>query len=740
MTDQTTHRIAVLLFTDLVDSVGLQGRMGTNQYAEILRRHDDLFRGLMAGTQGRILKHTGDGFLAEFSVASEAVSVALAFQLLLHREQWGFDGVTVRVGLHQGEVIAVEDLADVEGNLASPLAVGMAVNIAARIMDMAAGGQILMSRAVYENARHYVRQHPPVAGLGSNELPELEWRNQGEYLLQGAPEPVGIFQVGADGIAPMDAPGQTRKARRLPEGQGSSRMTTRELPVEEIDSSDIFISFSHLDDLSIHDDEPGWITRLHRTLEIRMGQLTGKPVKVWRDPKNHQRDDFNPEVGKRLQHARALVPVLSPPFVRSDGCREEVRSFCSGTQALGEFELNGRPRIFKVVKTPVDNAQFDPDLRDVFYNLMAFDFFEQDQGGHLIEFDESFGEDSRRRFLHRVYDLAHEISATFEPASGDGDAVSGVASVGKKRTVYLAETTAELTDKRDQVRREFLERGYRVLPEHPLPKESAALLKQVRRAMAESDLALHLLGSQYGRIPEGSEQSVAEIQCRAEAEGDRAIPRIIWAPASDYFEDARQLAFVRQVEQGEMGYWQVEFLRGSIEQLKRLAIKTFDKQGAIVGGRGLLLPSNESLEQVDESEEKVIYVVCEAADEQAVEPLEDYLYEQGFEVKVPPFDGDPAAFAAVHQQQLTLCDAVLVYFGSASAQWAEMKLMDLRKAPGLGRRAQFLAQGVYIAPPTSRRKERFRSRAAIVMQGSENDFDPAVLDPFIQKIQENSKR
>ncbi|MGK0185552.1 MAG: class 3 adenylate cyclase [Verrucomicrobiales bacterium] len=742
MSNQTTHRIAVLLFTDLVDSVGMQGRLGTNRYAAILMRHDDLFRGLIQGTSGRILKHTGDGFLADFSVASEAVSVALAFQMLLHREDWGSEGVAVRVGLHQGEVIAVSDLA-MEDERSSPLAVGMAVNLAARIMDMAKGGQILMSRAVYESARHYVRQHPPVVGVGSNEMPELEWRNQGEYILQGAAEPVGIFQVGADGIAPMDAPGQTKKARRLPDGQGSSRMATRELPVEEVDSSDIFISFSHLDDLSAHEDEPGWVTRLHRTLEIRMGQLTGQPVKVWRDPKHDHEDDFDPEVGLRLKNARAFVPVLSPPFLQADGCREEVRSFCNGTRAEGEFEMNGRPRVFKVMKTPVDQSQFEPDLRNVFDNLMGFDFFEQGSSGYLVEFDESFGEDSRRRFLHRVYDLAHEINATFQPpggGSGGGDGVSAEEGVGAKakRTVYLAETTSDLQDKRDQVRREFLERGYRVLPEHPLPREVNALHEQIQAAMAESDLVLHLLGTRYGRIPEGSEQSIAEIQCRTEPETKRVIPRIIWASTNDEFEDEQQKAFVRQVEQGEMGYREVEFLRGSIEQLKRLAIKTLGKESVVAVSRP---PKQESdAEPVAFEGEKVVYIVCEEADEEAVEPLEDFLYEQGFEVKVPPFDGDPAAFTSVHQQQLTLADAVLVYYGSASAQWAEMKLMDVKKAPGLGRRQPFLAQGVYIAPPKTRRKSRFRSRSAIVMQADGDEFDPQSLAPFVQKIRENSQR
>ena len=727
MTDQTPHRIAVLLFTDIVDSVGLQGRLGTNRYAQILRRHDELFRSLIKGTSGRILKHTGDGFLADFSVASEAVSLALVFQFLLHREDWGSEGVAVRVGLHQGEVIAVDEASEAE---LSPLAVGMAVNLAARIMDLGSGGQILMSREVYENARHYVRQHPSVPGVGSTELPELEWRNHGEYLLQGAAEPVGIFQVGADGFAPMDSPGQSKKARRVPDSSGSSRLTTPELPVEEIESSDIFISFSHLDDLPIHHDEPGWITRLHRTLEIRLGQLTGKPVKVWRDPKHDRRDDFDPEVGERLHSAKAFVPVLSPPFAHSDGCQKEVMSFFEGARAAGKYEMNGRPRVFKVVKTPVDEAQFPSPLSDVFSNLMGFQFFEQDGRGHLTEFDESFGEDSRRRFLHRVYDLAHEINATFDPAAGG----RGGTVETQQHTVYLAETGGELQDKRDQVRREFIERGYRVLPEHPLPMEAATMRGQVEKAMAESDLVVHLLGSGYGMIPEGSDQSVAELQCRIIPNVERELPRIIWAPSGNEFEDERQEAFVRQVEQGEMGYRNVEFLRGSIEQLKRLAIKALEEDAAPPAA-----PTEPEQELLIPIEDKVIYIVCEAGDEEAVEPIEDYLFEQGFEVKVPPFDGDPAVFTSVHQQQLTLCDAVLVYYGSASAQWAEMKLMDVRKAPGFGRRNPFAALGVYIAPPKTRRKARFRSRSAIVMQGDEDGFDPASLKPFIDKLREHSK-
>ena len=38
-----------------------------------------------------------------------------------------------------------------------------------------------------------------------------------------------------------------------------------------------------------------------------------------------------------------------------------------------------------------------------------------------------------------------------------------------------------------------------------------------------------------------------------------------------------------------------------------------------------------------------------------------------------------------HQDNLKFCDGVLIFFGAASGQWVEMKLMDLLKAPGYGR-------------------------------------------------------
>ena len=170
-----------------------------------------------------------------------------------------------------------------------------------------------------------------------------------------------------------------------------------------------------------------------------------------------------------------------------------------------------------------------------------------------------------------------------------------------------------------------------------------------------------------------------------------------------------------------------EILSGRIEQLKNLVIKRLTTPppppppSAAVSGA-------ESLRR--------IYLLCEKADEEAVEPLQDFLYEQGFEVKVPAFDGDDDRFEEIHQENLRLCDAVLIYFGEASSQWVEFKLLDLLKAPGYGRAKPWLSQGVYVAPPDNRRKQRFKTRSALMMR-QDNDFDPTLLAPFIQPLQPN---
>ena len=62
---EQTSRVVVLLFTDIVDSVDMQQRLGTQTYTEILQQHDELFREALDPIPDSVLyQDTGDGQLA----------------------------------------------------------------------------------------------------------------------------------------------------------------------------------------------------------------------------------------------------------------------------------------------------------------------------------------------------------------------------------------------------------------------------------------------------------------------------------------------------------------------------------------------------------------------------------------------------------------------------------------------------------------------------------------------------
>lgn len=102
-----------------------------------------------------------------------------------------------------------------------------------------------------------------------------------------------------------------------------------------------------------------------------------------------------------------------------------------------------------------------------------------------------------------------------------------------------------------------------------------------------------------------------------------------------------------------------------------------------------------------------VYLICDHRDLEAIAPLDDYLYNQGFEVILPLFEGDEALVRQFHQDQLQLCDVAIIYCGNVSESWVQIKLGDLRKASGYGRSKPMLAKGIYMGEPYTQQKRRW---------------------------------
>ena len=492
--------------------------------------------------------------------------------------------------------------------------------------------------------------------------------------------------------------------------------------------NDVFISYAHIDDQPMLEGQRGWISQFHRSLEVRMAQLLGQELKIWRDPKLQGSDLFDDALTKQFSDSKVLVSVLTPRYVRSDWCRRELEEFVRLAGAQGAVTTDNKSRVFKVVKTPVAPHDIPPQLTDLFSRLLGFEFYEIDtETGKLREFDETFGLVARQRFFERIYDLAHEMCAalkTFEPTPG----ASAVRLSDK--TVYLATTTLELQPERDKIRRELLERGHRVLPDAPLPSLSSEIETAVKSCLGQCSVAVHLLGRHYGTTPEDAAESVPALQLRwsAEAASQRALPRLIWLPGAGETTDERQRAFLTEIQDLPKWHFSADLFEGNLTALKKdllAKLSPAEKKTPVPAAPTATLTGPAR-----------VYLMCETADEPAVMALEDFLFAQGLEVCLPAGDGDSADASTLHRENLLSCDGVLVFYGSAPRAWVDIKLRDVLKAPGYGRTTPIAVQGVYIAPPLDQRKERFRSHDTHVIHAQSDFTANATLTKFVQALKE----
>jgi class 3 adenylate cyclase len=159
------------LFTDVVGSVALW-EQAPGAMHEALQRHDAVVREAVARQDGYVMSTAGDAFHVVFDRAAQAAEAAVDAQRRLAAEPWP-DGaaIAVRMGIHTGEAL------ERDGDYFGP-----AVNLTARLMDLAQGSQVVISAATKE-----------VVG---RDLPaDVDIVDLGDHLLRGLQLPQRVYAL-----------------------------------------------------------------------------------------------------------------------------------------------------------------------------------------------------------------------------------------------------------------------------------------------------------------------------------------------------------------------------------------------------------------------------------------------------------------------------------------------------------------------------------------------------------------
>lgn len=484
--------------------------------------------------------------------------------------------------------------------------------------------------------------------------------------------------------------------------------------------SDAFISYAHIDNVGLSESHKGWVANLHRALETKVSQLLGRRSRIWRDPKLAGNDVLDDTLFEQLRKVAVLISILSPGYLRSQWGQKELAEFCRACEAQGGLRIQEKARLFKVLKTPVPLQQLSPELQAV----IGYEFFKVDpESGRVRELDEIFGPAAERDFWLKLDDLAHDVSVLLQMMDTSPDALAPV----DRGTVYVAETTSDLREQRDAIRRDLQQHGYTVLPTRALPLSIDEATVAIREDLALARMSIHMIGRHYSLVPEGSVKSLQELQndLAIERAGSGSFVRLVWIPRDLKVADERQLQMMQQLRMDQRSHAGADLLETSLEEL-RTAIDTWlTRAGKATTPAPVPASSAPGAAQV--------YLLYDSRDADGITPWADFLFKEEFEVIHPVFSGDEADIRQYHEENLRTCDGVVIFYGAANEPWLRRKLAELQKSAGYGRTKAMPEIVIYLIPPETPEKARFRTHKALVVP-QWTGLSPDALQPFVAML------
>lgn len=455
-------------------------------------------------------------------------------------------------------------------------------------------------------------------------------------------------------------------------------------------SPDVFISYPHLSNKDNNAGQNGWVARFHKDLQIELDDLLGREAVVWRDNKMSFGTFLADSISEHLSKTKVLLCVLSPAYIKSNWCRRELEEFRCLAEKSGGLKVGEQSRIIPVVKTPIDQDALG------FGETIFCEFFDTDD---VAGAPQTFSPDENG-YKHQIYkqkmrQIAWSITQVLNALPDNNRA-------DLARTIYLAETSSDIATERNRVKQELEDRKLIVLPAEPLPRNDAAEYAAiVEQNLAHSFLSIHLLGRNYGLIPEGANgKSIVQIQndlAAKRSSTDNSFRRVIWIPKDLANAEAAQIEFLDRLRTDDNALMGAEIVERYFEDLKTRLLQLLIKG-----------PAKRETDNLVR-----IYLMCDSQDEESLELVGRFLFQKGYEVILPP---EKSGMLKYHKKSLLSCDAALTIYGKVGFDWVQERYVDsVDKVKGWGREARISLRAILpTAPETFRKKQLFFQQAKIL--------------------------
>ena len=489
--------------------------------------------------------------------------------------------------------------------------------------------------------------------------------------------------------------------------------------------SDIFISYAHVDDEPVNATDLGWVTSFVRGFKVQLGRKLGRndAFKLWMDHGLHKSEPVTVQILESVRRSAILVILLSPGYIASPWCRQELAEFLNIIR--GRAESN----VFIVEIDCTEGCQHPPELSD----RDVFRFWVRDPvsgAPHTLGWPRPTSND--HEYYSAVDDLVHQIvealrrlghAATSHDASAAAPPTSGASMNGfvepqtgfqHQSTVYLAQVTDDLDIERNNVRRFLEQAGLRVVPRGWYSLDAATFRRSAAADIATADLFVQLLSGVTGKRPPDLTEGYAK--CQLQLALDASKPVLQWRgfsldPAT--VEDEAQRTMLESPTVRAEGIEDFkEAVRHRIDELRQPPPKKSSSQA-------------------------FVFVDMDSSDRPLAEKVCDILDRNGAGYVLPAQTDDPGEYRRDLEENFASCNALIVIYGSTTATWVRNHLLESRKA--FARRAlPPRALAVFQGPPAPKGQLPVKFPSMTVLD-CQQGVDEAVVLKFLQSLDEQPK-
>jgi hypothetical protein len=404
---------------------------------------------------------------------------------------------------------------------------------------------------------------------------------------------------------------------------------------------DVFVSFANNDNDAARPADR-WVDRFVRDLRIGIKNWVGNA-----DELNvfFEKDSIGGglELEKLREYARSsviFIAVISPSYVKRKWTLDELGAFSGSGNTSG--------RLFAIECRPVgDYTELPEKLR----NISILPFFVQDPGERTPR--PLSAEHDERAWKNRMEALTQDVGLLLQELKAGKSRRGGKAPARSTRTVLLAQTTDDMSDQCDDVRRYLTQAGYTVLPEQSYYPQGGEEFKAAFRAdLEQADCYVQLLGQAKARrdlaLPEGYTRFQFEAAIGV-ARAHSKLKTFIWRPANINITELKHDDAVL-LREGTV-------IAMTLESLKKE-----------VGSWMERLQSDD--DGPPSAKNATVFINAAPNDQEIASAVSDECARQGFTAIMPSSENSALKLFKQVKVSLGTCKAYFLVFGQADEDWA----------------------------------------------------------------------